>query len=342
MIEMPDFRRFARKHARVARGRGVRAAVRGAAAEAGRWALGHVDPSAGARADVIWADEWEICLVADACRYDLWREVAPDYDWLGMGDGWSVGSASPEWYGETFAPEALPDERIGVVTANPFAGKPEGRLPDLLAGASPVERHDAVVYTDHVYRESWGCEVDGGYLDVTHPAVVTDRAWRAWRDHDLDRLVVHYMQPHLPFRARPDWFGRRDGLDDFGESDDTDSPAQPYASEGKEIWKRVRDGELGRDAVWAAYRDNLRWVLEDIDRLRRAVDADLLVTSDHGNGMGEWGVWSHPPNSRVPVLRRVPWVHCEGRGQGGFESVGRGGEGVDAGVDEQLAALGYT
>lgn len=329
---------YAHKHARTARRDGPIRALTKAAAEAATRALNAADNRIGL-VTPIWSDEWDICLVVDACRYDQWCEVVPEYDWLSCSSGWSVGSASPEWYGETFQPDVLPQgERIGVVTANPFASKPEGRMPHLLADATPVDRHDSVTYTDYVFDDSWGCEVDGGYLDVTHPGVVTDRAHAAWTSRDLDRLVVHYMQPHLPFRSQPEWFADRDDLDTFGE------PGKPYATPGKEVWKQVRDGERTRSEVWRAYCDNLRWVLDDIDRLRRAVDAELLITSDHGNAIGEWGLWSHPPGAVVPELRRVPWVHTTGTRSGDFEPapVTTDEESAkEVSVEEKLQALGY-
>lgn len=209
-------------------------------------------------------------------------------------------------------------------------------MPDLLGDATPVDRHASVIAAEYVYQDSWGCTVDGGHLDVTHPSVVTDRAHAMWADYDLDRLVVHYMQPHLPFRSRPEWFSDRDDLDTFGEEG-----AKTYATEEKELWKQLRDGERDRGAVWAAYCDNLRWVHEDIDRLRRAVAADLLITSDHGNAMGEWGVWGHPPEVNVSTLRRVPWVYVDGVGCDEFISRDDVGERTTMSTAEQLAALGY-
>lgn len=348
---MPDLTTFALKWLQHARTDHPVSALSGAASEAGMWAFSRAHERMLDRGRLIWEDDWDICIVADACRWDLWKEVtSPDPDWPHEPRqwGWSVGSCSPEWYGHTFTPDALPDdETIGVVTANPFAAKPAERMPHLLQDATPV--HENIAYCDYVFEESWGCEVHGGYLDVTHPGVVTDHAYAAWTSQDLDRLVVHYMQPHIPFRAQPEWFGQRENLDHFGEM--TSRPdGHPYATEGKEIWKRVRDGEKDRDAVWTAYCDNLVWALEHIDRLRAAVDVDLLLTSDHGNGIGEWGIWSHPPGIETPHLRKVPWVHVAGQGRGRLEQTTVADADVDwsidspddnLSVDDRLEALGY-
>lgn len=343
----PDINTFVRTYTQQAREDSVAAAVKGATVEATNWLARQGGYQPGR---LIWDDQWDICLVLDAVRTDQWEMEAYRYGWLPEhGDSdteWSVGSASPEWYGNTFAPDALPeDERIGVVTANPFAGKPSDRL-DYLRDATPVDSHESVVYCDYVYEESWGCEVGNGYLDVAHPSEVTNRAYDAWEEHELDRLVVHYMQPHLPFRCNPEWFGVRPDIDEIGEREKKGK--YPYQTAGKDIWKRLRDGDRTRREIWDGYCDNLRWVLDDVERLVSSVDADLLVTSDHGNCMGEWGLWSHPPGVYVPAVRRVPWVHVQAQDTGPLEEVEYSAYATEdrptgsGDVDEQLRALGYV
>lgn len=340
---MPDIKEFARTYAQQFRDDSPLSATRSAGVEAANWLLRATGYQPGR---LIWDDDWDICLVLDATRTDQWADLAHEYEWLPdeTTSEWSVGSASVEWYGNTFTPSALPNERIGVVTANPFAGKPSERM-DYLRDATPVDQHDAVVHSNYVYDHSWGCEVPNGYLDVTHPAEVTNAAARAWRELDLDRLVVHYMQPHLPFRSNPEWFGVRPDIDEVGEREMKGK--QPYRERGKDIWKQLRDGERTREEVWAGYVDNLRWVLDDVERLVHHIDAEFLLTSDHGNLLGEWGLWSHPPGVFHPAVRRVPWVHVQGEA-GPLEVVDYTWYPPDQRddrserLDEQLQALGYT
>lgn len=111
-------------------------------------------------------------------------------------------------------------------------------------------------------------------------------------------------------------------------------------------WLRVRDGDLAFEAVWRAYRDNLEWVVDDVARVLENCDGRVAMTSDHGNALGEFGVWSHPPGTPVPALRRVPWVVREGRDLGTCDPAlpdpirdGRRTEGDD--VESRLGALGY-
>lgn len=337
---MPDIARYLSKHRETATRHGLTTAATQAAAEASVWGYSRVRERVHGSGQLIWEDDWDICCVVDACRWDLWEDIA-DKRWPAAESAWSVGSASPEWYGNTFDPENIPDcERIGVITANPFASKDSGRMPHLLGDATPLHKQYDLEHVEYVHEAAWGCEVESGYLDVVHPAEVTNRAWEVWQEEDLDRLVLHYMQPHIPFRSRPEWFGERENLANFAEADRDGET--PYQQESTEVWKRLAAGDLEPDAVWAGYRDNLRWVREDIDRLRTAVgeETELLLTSDHGNAMGEWGLSSHPPRIHVSPLRRVPWVTVSGDGGEWVETS------VESGAQQQeletkLHALGY-
>lgn len=313
-------RDYLKKHATTAREDGVPTALSNAAAEAGWRGLA---PLATWRGTPIWAGDWDICLVLDACRHDLWCEV----------EGWapsrySVGSASPEWMTNTFARRY--DEKVSstaYVTANPFSAKDGDETAALDADLFPLADR-GFAHLDEVWRDRWG----DGELPTVDPATLTDRAMWAWDHADADQLVVHYMQPHVPFRARPEWCDGWD-LDGFGTG----------GGRGKDDWHRVRDGEIGREEMWAAYADNLEWVLEEVARWTETTEATILVTSDHGNAMGEWGQWGHPPHSGNPVLRRVPWVTLEGRAmrQRAYDAAPPEQTAVADGVDERLSALGY-
>ena len=335
-----DIKTYLTKHARSARDVGVATAAKNAGLEAAVFAYSQYVEQRG-RGDLIWSSDAPITVILDATRLDLWRDVAPDIDWLPAEcdrSGWSVGSCSPEWIANTFDPSVMPKQRVGVVTANPFSMKPPERVPVL--DNTPLDENPTVAECDYVFRDAWGCDVSGGYLDVTHPETVINRAWDAWNTWDVDRLVVHLMQPHIPFRSRPEWFGDRANLSHFGEPD---SPVnQQYQAENTEIWFRIRDGDVDREGVWDAYCDNLRWGLDAVKRLVDAVDVDVLLSSDHGNALGEWGLWSHPARMQTPQLRRVPWVTVPGRGESFDRVEVTEYAHASMGVEEQLSALGYT
>ncbi|WP_254522260.1 hypothetical protein [Natrinema caseinilyticum] len=297
----------------------------------------------------IWEREWDVCCILDGCRLDLMREVAaaghhalPDPD--RVGSLWSVGSQSAEWMDRTFSPaynEVM--SRTAYVTGNPFSSQPCDHLLVTSDDVLPLTSDDFAVFHE-AWRDDW---VDDD-ISTIPPESLTDAAIAIWRERerlDVDRIIVHYMQPHAPFRSRAEWFfGSADiehwgqFTDDDGHQDDLDladlSPEEREALEAiaeaeaeadddgdsmNDPWLRLRDGDLSFDAVWGAYRDNLEWVLDDVSRLLANCDGTVAMTSDHGNGLGEFGVWSHPPGTPVPALRRVPWVVRQGRNRDTYD-----------------------
>lgn len=77
-------------------------------------------------------------------------------------------------------------------------------------------------------------------------------------------------------------------------------------------------GLIDRGTVWEAYADNLERVLNDVLALVAGLDGKTVVTSDHGNMLGEraWPVpvrlYGHPEGVRHPTLTEVPWATIDG------------------------------
>lgn len=231
-----------------------------------------------------WSRDWDVLLILDACRPDLMREacVQTSFDWLPKPDELetvrSPGGTSTEWMDAHFSSNHYADmRRTAYVTANLF-----------------VEQYDTRQFGEL-------CQVTEeteGELNTIHPNEVTDRAidiWRRRQELDIDRMVVHYMQPHTPFRSRPDLFRNKELVTGWGRG-----------------FLRLRDGKIDKEAFWDAYLDNLIWVLESVDCLLSNCDADIAITSDHGNGLGEWGVYGHPNGIPLSSVREVPWISVKG------------------------------
>jgi hypothetical protein len=261
----------------------------------------------------IYDRDWDVIVILDACRADSLRTVTPEYTWLpeSVPALWSVGSMSVEWMEHTFT-DAYADELADTayVTANPYS-------------------HDHVntsqfAFVDEVWRDGWDREAG------TVPAeTVTKRAVSVARTREPNRLIVHYMQPHFP--SVPDPIGSPISADDFG-------------SQELAVWDEVRSGRVDIDRVRASHLENLRYVLNAVDDLRRNVDArKAIVSADHGECFGEYGFYGHPENKPIPSLRRVPWAEIQMRDMGTIDSAEEytTEQSSTTQVDERLNALGY-
>ncbi|HTB85177.1 MAG TPA: sulfatase [Candidatus Sulfotelmatobacter sp.] len=162
-----------------------------------------------------------------------------------------------------------------------------------------------------------------GYLDD----VVADRAL-AWLEQKRDKpfcLILNPFAPHAPF-YRP-----RRYLDAFNgvtipkpatfDDDLKGYPGKPraFAKANNKIGSTILDNDDPRtleEVVKNHYvgvmdnDDNLGRVMDLIERSGQLDETAIMVTSDHGFFLGEWGMYDkrfmHEPSIRVPFLVRYP------------------------------------
>lgn len=257
----------------------------------------------------VYERDWDVLVVLDACRVDLLRSVADEYTFLERIERMeSVGSMSKEWMAKTFTGSYADEIRETVyVTGNVFSGR-------MLSA-------DRFRELDEVWRYGWDEE-----RDTVPPRAVTNRAIRAARALDPNRLIVHYVQPHHPF------LGSDHGFD-----------ATPFGPDSSDtVVDALRKGKIERRAFWSAYRDNLRRALDDVEILLSSVDAGTVaITADHGDALGEWGIYDHPVGCLHPAVRTVPWVETTAEDTDEYEP-DPVRSGSDQPVEDRLRSLGYV
>ena len=230
----------------------------------------------------IYEREWDLLIVLDACRYDLFLEVANEYEWINeVEEIRSLDSTTAFWMRRTFTESREVEmQNTAYICGNPFS-------------AEELNAEDFAELLE-LWKYVW---VDPGTVP---PEAITDETIRIMRDETYDRVIAHYMQPHCPFLSRPNLSKGKD-IRAFGNQDWPD------------VWERLREGEINEKKVWKAYQQNLKLGLSEVEVLLRNVDAEkVIITSDHGNAKGEWGVYGHPPSLPMNSLRNVPWIQTKG------------------------------
>ncbi len=253
----------------------------------------------------VFSEEWDVLILLDACRLDLYREsINSDSESI-----WSIGSSSEEWLDNTF--DGFDTTDTVYVTGNVFSK-------DYLR---EEEFHKLI----EVWRDSW--DDDEGTIP---PRAITDQAIQAWRDADAERMIVHYMQPHLPAIGSDIEVGGGVTSDEVGEGMGG-------------VWDRMRYGDIDDESTWKAYRENLEFVWEDVELLMENVDGSVVISADHGNCFGEWGTYGHPTGLPWPQLRRVPWDRYQCTDRETYVPDIRTTENKpDASVEDRLESLGYV
>jgi len=258
----------------------------------------------------VFEADWDNLLILDACRYDYFAALSTLDGTLESRI--SRASATREWVHANFTGRNLHD--VVYVSANPNFRKVADEI-------------DAEV---HAYVDVWQDDyLEGEENTVVPPETVTEHALEAAEAYPNKRLLVHYVQPHYPFLGPT-------GEEHFDPTATLEEISREYD---------VADGRLER-----AYRENVEIVLDEAERLLAALPGKTVVSSDHGELLGErlfplpFHAYGHPMGIYMDELVEVPWhVHVNGdRKRIVPEAPIEEGEIDESAVDEQLRNLGYV
>lgn len=239
------------------------------------------------------AEDWDTLVLLDACRYDYFeRENSLDGR---LESRTSPGRTSMEFMLETFAGRKLHD--TVYVTSNPH-----------------IERLD-----DDIFHAVLKEPLLDGWDDergTVPPEAVTDAAIAAAETYPNKRLIVHYMQPHVPYLGS--------------------TAKQVYPTDNRTGWEPISDtpndrwrvstefknGNISAETVREMYRETLRIVLKDVERLLSTIDGKSVISADHGEFLGDrphllWpkAMFGHGNGRQYPrcaTLCQVPWFVVEG------------------------------
>lgn len=282
----------------------------------------------------VFSEEWDALIILDACRVDALREVQDEYDFLSNVESrWSRGSTSKEWLENTFIERYREDiAETAYITSNYYAGTfdedSRSRVEYPIAQhrtvgdsiATKMMPDDVVSAADFDRFVTLFDKLVGENEKQLHPEKVTDCAVNIAREREYDRTIIHYMQPHHPF---------------FHTGSN-----EPWIKNPFEYLKDGGDFEN----VWDGYLGNLRLVLDHVEVLLENLDAEeAVITADHGELFGEWGLYTHGVGIPHPNLRRVPWVETTAQDSGSYtpEFTLSDETASDEVIEDRLEALGY-
>lgn len=266
--------------------------------------------------------KWNCLVVLDACRYDFFKDVYDDYL-----DGFlrkviSPGSGTPEWLKKNFNNKDFTD--VVYVSGNPFINS---------KGLEIVENFNGM---DNFYKiiDVWDGSWDDS-LKTVPPAAIGKALRMARAQYPNRRLISHFMQPHYPYlsigpigkelgnemavkRAKRGRVRERDSLGKIrgliGELAITSLGKMRVVKLRKALGLKpageieLVEQKYGKKGLRKAYEDNLKTVLEEVAKVASRLPGKVVVTADHGELLGEEGLYGHPPRCDTPYLREVPWL----------------------------------
>ena len=84
-------------------------------------------------------------------------------------------------------------------------------------------------------------------------------------------------------------------------------------SELETVWSKLERGEIEPGVIKGYYTDNLKFVLSYIKKVVKKYRRSnkIIITADHGECFGEYGLYSHPCDQHVEELTKIPWFVVE-------------------------------
>ncbi|MDX1744714.1 MAG: hypothetical protein R3324_02155 [Halobacteriales archaeon] len=266
----------------------------------------------------IMSEDWDNLVILDACRADTFEAVVQTDRFDAYRRVISRGSATEEWIRRNFVNREFGD--TVYVTGNPTVS-------------------DLASESFYALIEVWRTEFDEKTGTVL-PGPIIESALGARQDYVDKRLIVHFMQPHIPFLEQDDLdynFPAMGGADRRSRRD----VANP--------WQALERGLLDVRRVRRAYEANLESVIDEVLEFASDLSGRTVITSDHGNAFGERAypvpikVYGHPPEVPIRPLLVVPWAVIEGRRISIREGRRRStSEAPSTEVEERLQQLGYV
>ena len=225
--------------------------------------------------------DFQILIILDACRLDIFQEVIQEYDQLKgvLHEVDSEATCTPHWYNKHWSHK----NKVVLISANP---QPWWK------GANFAARN----FRTNV--RAWNEDNDTNRVNSTLRYLLNYIKKSEGDTH----YMVHCVPPHLPFLGEK-------GVELF------DSLTQGEKVEGQKIYRLIEKygretGDWGR--VRECYKENLRIALVDIiENMSELKNYRVVITSDHGELIGEDGLYDHLSNPRTieqeKILRTVPY-----------------------------------
>jgi len=288
-------------------------------------------------ADVIkvMEEKWDFLIILDACRYDYFSNIYEDYFLGELKKGISTGSGTPDWFKNSF-PDFYSD--VIYVSGNPYINSKIE-----ISGCCAKNHFFKVI---DVWNFGWSDK-----LNTVPPREINEYTLNFVKKFPRKRFIIHYLQPHESYLSRnfsvEDILKSSNHKHKYKNvfkwvKEIWHPPPQRRISLEKLLnflfvktkltkntWK-IRDllnlppivymhavrRTYGIDGLRKAYEMNLKAGLGYVSQLcakllHCQLNKNIVVTSDHGELLGEGGDYCHRPGSRDSILREVPFFRVK-------------------------------
>lgn len=260
----------------------------------------------------IMNEEWDFLIILDACRYDYFKEYYSTFFSGTLKKLISPASKTPQFLKNVFKDWY---EDIVYISANPYVN----------SKGIPIKGFNAKDHFSEII-DVWKWGIDPN-LGAVPPRTMNKATLETIEKFPNKKYIVHYMQPHNPYiihgklgdpsnflLRKPDGKTFIDKVRNKLDSELKRYIGRHYLWKFKELlgYPPANDLEVilrksGKPGLRKAYRENLKIALDAISDLVPELKGTVIITSDHGERLGEKNRYFHISGSKDPILREVPW-----------------------------------
>lgn len=277
--------------------------------------------------------DWDYLIIVDAGRYDFFKKCYASYLHGKLYRAFSPATSTMEWLIKVFGDYY----NVTYISANPYISS-KGITTDPRGLKYNAKEHFEEII--NVWDKGWNEK-----LKTVHPSMVNLYVRISLLRSRGKRMIIHYLQPHHPFigghyvkylyalksylkkkkekhkESSSKFFHYFKGIQILREKLGSlivnyfgintywiirrllygDYNYQPSLIYFKEGWQGLRN----------AYEENYKLVLKYIGCLISYLKGKILITADHGEYLGEYGMFGHGDLPRYKPIIEVPWLEIE-------------------------------
>ena len=227
-------------------------------------------------------------IILDACRYDFFKEIYRKYIEGGLLKVRSFGSDTGSFLkGLVNLPEF---RELRVFSSSPHMSNTSILRRWLNSPNFPLGL-DIIA----LWKIKWNEDIGTVLPENVNHSVI---------EYGLsNRNIIWYTPPHFPWIEDVDF-----SKDLINKSIKKRKPLSEIIS------KKIRNGEISKRRIRQLYILNLEHSLRPISKLLKTIGNTIdriVVTSDHGELLGEYGLFFHYSNLDAPQLYTVPWLNIQ-------------------------------
>lgn len=281
----------------------------------------------------IMEEDWDYLIVLDACRYDYFTKLYNNYLNGELKKFISLGCSTLEWCKASFKDKY---DDVIYISANPYINSKFE-----IRGFKARNHFYKII---DVWDTGWNEE-----LGTVHPKEVNKAVEKVRYNYPNKKLIIHYLQPHEPYLSYNIKIGYPKPKISLGRVLDGINNRKGNKgliliilfNKFRNLFKNLAIKLIGKgrinkiyllvsrslnlppinpmDAVQRVvgdiglrklYIENLKIVLKYASELVKELNGIIIITSDHGELLGEDGYYCHSwliPRSN-PFLMEIPWL----------------------------------